>query len=270
VEAPDVRYLPGPGALRLTRAGAVGGWCLVGSSYGAAAAASIGSDAVPGWLGPAGLAVLGASMLPAYYLTGRVRRLVRLEARAPRRLVERRRYGELPAAATAGSRSLRPVVADDQEIIARTDAQLSALTVMPGVRIFRGVRAGQPARVIATHAVSAGPVVVLVESVAWPPGSYHVDGAGRVLCDGLHTGQSVEDVVASVATCQALLPRDHQVSAVVSVERTGSGGYALPPPSAGLSWTFAEDLVATLTARLARHPASVSRHVVATLAGRLE
>jgi hypothetical protein len=112
-------------------------------------------------------------------------------------------------------------------------------------------------------------VVVLVETVAWPPGDYQVDGAGRVLCDGLQTGQRIGELVGSVAECRRLLPRDHRVSAVVSVHRTGSGGYVLPPPGSAVAWAFADDLVATLTARLARHPASVSRHAVATLSGRL-
>jgi hypothetical protein len=262
-----VRYLPDRRALAVARAGAAGGWCLMGASY-LAVAASTSSDGYPGWLGPAGLAVLGISAFPALRLTGRARQLARLDARAPRRLAERRFHGELPAAATAGSRSLRTVGADSDEIVARTDARLSALTVMPGVRIFRGVRGGNPARVVAMHAVSAGPVVVLVESVAWPPGHYQLDGTGRVRCDGVPTGQTVEELVASVAECRRLLPRDHQVSALVSVHRTGSDGYVLPLPERAVSWTFDDDLVATLTARLAWHSASVSRHVVAALSGR--
>lgn len=265
MDTAEVRYLPSWRALALARAGAASGWGLVCASTVVTLIGLAGSGR-RGRYGAWAPAVLGASLLPALYLTGLARRLTVLEARAPLPVAEHRRHGELPPATAGGNRSLRSVGADGAALAVRTDTQLGGLTVLPGVRIFRGIRAGDPARVVATHAVSAGPVVVLVESVAWPPGNYGLDRGGQVICDGVPTGQATTGLERAVARCQALLPRDHQVRAVVSVHRTGSSDYLLPSPGRTVSWTFAEDLVETLMPHLAPYAAAVSRHVVAAFA----
>jgi hypothetical protein len=264
LETIRVRYQPGRRALVLARAGAAGSWGLVCI---AAVTTVVGvARGRTGRYGVWALAALGASLLPALYLTGRAHRLMMIEAQAPLRVAEQRRHGELPSAATHGRGSLRSVGAGGAAVAARTDTQLGALTVLPGVRIFRGIRASHPFRVIATHAVSAGRVVVLVESVAWPPGDYRVDPDGQVWCDGLPTGQTTVGLQAAVAACRRRLPRDHLVRALICVHRTAAAGYLLPAPGRTVSWTFAEDLVETLMPHLAPYAAAVSRHVVAALA----
>lgn len=263
MDTTGVRYRPGRRALVLARAGAAGGWGLVCT---AAVTTVVGvARGRAGRYRLWGPAALGASLLPAVFLTGRARQLTMIEARAPLRVAEQRRHGELPPAATRGSGSLRSIGAGGGGVAARTDTQLGALTVLPGVRIFRGIRAGHPSRVVATHAVSAGRVVVLVESVAWPPGNYRADPDGRIWCDGMPTGQVTAGLQAAVAACRARLPRDHLVRALVCVHRTTPAGYLLPAPGRTISWTFAEDLVETLMPHLAPYAAAVSRHVVAAL-----
>jgi hypothetical protein len=195
-------------------------------------------------------------------------RVRRVRARVPAALLDQRRYGDLTpdqsADPPAGTRSLRPIAVTAAEVAARTDHLLGELTANPSVRIFRAVRAaGSPTPV--THAVSAGRLLILVESVAWPPGRYQMDATGRVRCDGRYIGQSTSTLVAAVHGVRRRLPRTHRVSALVVVHRTDSGGYALPPPTRYLSWTLADESVRELGDRLGRQPRAVSRHTVGTL-----
>jgi hypothetical protein len=204
----------------------------------------------------------------ALWLTRWAARVRRVRAQVPAALLDQRRYGDLtadPAADTpAGTRSLRPIAVTAAEVAARTDRLLGELTANPSVRIFRAVRAaGSPTPV--THAVSAGRLLILVESVAWPPGRYQMDATGRVRCDGRYIGQSTSALVAAVHGVRRRLPRTHRVSALVVVHRTDTGGYALPPPTRDLSWTLADESVRELGDRLDRQPRAVSRHTVGTL-----
>ena len=69
---------------------------------------------------------------------------------------------------------------------------LGELPAGPGVRIFQGVRpaaAEDLPRI--PHAISAGRRLILIESVAWPPGRYQARADDRIHCDGTYIGQSV-------------------------------------------------------------------------------
>jgi len=177
-----------------------------------------------------------------------------------------RKYGDLDTAAEEDSPPLRSVGMADAEVARRTDSMLSGLITIPSVRIFQGVRPRGASRPVATHAVSAGPLLILVESVAWPPGRYRVDATGRVRCDGQYIGQTIRLISTAVRDCRMLLPRSHQVSALVLVHRTARGSYLLPPETHELRWALADDeLPRELQARLARHPSTVSLHTIAAL-----
>src|SRR4051812_32369333 len=95
-------------------------------------------------------------------------------------------------------RPLRPIGMSVREAAARTGSLLERLTDIPGVRIFAGVRvAHRGPRIV--FAASTASHVLLVESVAWPSGEYTVAGEGRVFCDGVFIGQSVQQLRGSVS-----------------------------------------------------------------------
>jgi hypothetical protein len=165
---------------------------------------------------------------------------------------------------------LRPIGATAGEIAERTDAMVAGLTSVPNMRIFRGIRPACTDLPPTSHAVSAGRTLVLVESVAWPPGWYRIDADGRVHCDGQYIGQSVRSLVMAIRCLQRLLPRSHRVSGLVVVYRTGGGRYALPTTGTDLAWTLAENAAPLLLERLARDRVTVSRHIVAALATGVE
>jgi len=176
---------------------------------------------------------------------------------------DRRTYGDL-SAADDDHRALRPVGVGCREVAAQTDEVLAGLTEIPSVRIFRGIRPTGARRSVAAHAVSAGRLLVLVESVAWPPGSYSVNAAGRVCCGEHPIGQSTGPLAAAVRALRVVLPLSHRVTAVVAVRR-GPGSYQLPADTRLVSWVFADELAGRLHAQLKRYPRTVSRHTIAAL-----
>src|SRR5215468_5971972 len=100
-------------------------------------------------------------------------------------LLAHRCHGSLAPISDSERRALRPIGATAYEVAALTGMILSELLVHPGVRIFQGVRAitnaGEPC---IPHVVNVGRRLVLIESVAWPPGRYDTTATGRIHCDG--------------------------------------------------------------------------------------
>ena len=117
------------------------------------------------------------------------------------------------------------------------------------------------------HAICAGRQLLLVESVAWPPGRYQ-EAAGRIHCDGMYIGQSVLPLVNAARYWREALPRGHRVSALVVVHPTAEGDLELPGAAASeLAWTCAGDAVRAIVTRLPRgQPAASARAVAALIA----
>lgn len=137
----------------------------------------------------------------------------------------------------------------------RTSELLAALLAVPGVLIFQGVLPAGADIPRMPHVISAGRLVVLVESVTWPPGIYHAAEDGRVHCDGVYIGQSVRPLLSAVSYWREALPRDHGVSALVIVHRTADGRLVLPSASPGdMTWASAGEAV-----RIARLALSAER-----------
>jgi len=154
-------------------------------------------------------------------------------------------HGSLDGLTDSERRPLRPIGMSVREVAARTGALLARLADMPGVQLFACVRvtAGLPP---VGHVISAGPHVLLVESVAWPCGAYSTGPDGDVLCEGTYIGQSVQQLLGSVRRLRRRLPR-HRVGAVVVVHPSGAGRLWLPrtaPP--GLTWLPPEEVVGHL------------------------
>lgn len=259
---PSIRYLPGQLTMGVAVAGMAGAWLLVIGGY-------VGTFALLSPRGSASvvpLAVMAVAAGPAVWVTRRVLVLRRVCTQVPMPLLRQRRYGDLTAVAEDDGRPLRPVGMAVIDVVARTDALLGSLTSYPGVRIFQGVRLPGAVRPVASHAVSAGRSLVLVESVAWPAGRYRTDLGGRVNCDGQYIGQTTRALTAAVGACRAILPRSHRVCALIVVHRAVEGDYVLPADTRDLRWTIEENLTRDLHRLLSPHLFSVSRHVVAALA----
>jgi hypothetical protein len=132
-------------------------------------------------------------------------------------------------------RSLRPIGMSVREAADRTGTLLYRLAEHPGVRLYAGVRVARHAPRIG-FAVSTASHLLLVESVAWPSGSYTVSPGGCVRCDGTYIGQSVRPLLGSVRLMRRLVPR-LAVGAVIVVHPSGPGSPSLPsaagwlPPS---------------------------------------
>jgi hypothetical protein len=176
-------------------------------------------------------------------------------------------HGSLDEITDTERRALRPIGTTTREVAARTDVLLADLLALPGVRIFRGVLPAAAGMPRIPHAISAGHQLLFVESVAWPPGRYHVV-AGRIHCDGLYTGQSVRPLIGTVRRWRESLPPGHRVGAMVVVHPTAEGDLALPAATARVvAWTRAGDAVPDIRGRLSRRrqPASI-RAVAALLA----
>jgi hypothetical protein len=176
-------------------------------------------------------------------------------------------HGSLDVITDSERRGLRSIGTTAREVATRTGALLNDLLALPGVRIFQGVRpdAAQDMPRI-PHAVSAGRQLILVESVAWPPGQYAARAAGRIHCDGTYIGQSVRPLINAVRHWRQTLPRGHRVSALVVVYPTTAGHLTLPAPATrDLAWTSADDAVRAIHARLPRGQPAVSMKAVAAL-----
>lgn len=191
---------------------------------------------------------------------------LRLRAAVTDDVLERRYHGRRGVwTADGGSSALRPVGASPADVVARTGNLLAALLEVPSVRIFSGVGPASADAVPVSHAVAAGRVVVLVESVAWPAGRYDLDAQGRVISDGMWIGQSVAPLMRTVAAWRAALPRSHRVSALVVVHASDGGTVQLAPRRfADVALVDAAGCRDEIRAALPARPA-VSRHTMAAL-----
>jgi hypothetical protein len=93
--------------------------------------------------------------------------------------------------------------------------------------------------------------VVLVDAVAWPPGSYSTSTAGAVFCDDVYIGQSVRPLLGAVRRLRRLQPPGHRVSAVVVVHPSVAGRLHLPTADGPeVTWIQAGDAPAVIRCRL--------------------
>jgi hypothetical protein len=256
-----IRYLPS----RLSVGVAVGGMILAWLVVLGGLAGTVVFLSRLGFVAVLPLALMCGGTGPAISATRRVLLLRRIRAKVPARLLRQRRHGDLTEITNDQNRPLRPVGTTVADVVTRTDALLGPLTALPGVQIFEGVRLPGVSRPAASHAVSAGRLVVLVESVAWPPGQYRMDATGRVRCDGQYIGQTVRSLSAAIRAYRALLPRTHQVCALITVYRAADGDYVLPSGTKDLRWILADDLLRDLHTLLTPHLSTVSRHTIAAL-----
>jgi hypothetical protein len=218
-----------------------------------------------GWPQVASLVALCGAPPGALWAARHVRRSRRILARLTGSMLEQRLHGTLDAISDNPCRTLRPIGMAVGEVAARTGSRLAELIAIPSVRIFHGVRAPSwPAAPIA-HVVAAGRTLILVESVAWPPGCYGIDMSGRVNCDGRYIGQSVQPLVDAVRHWRTLLPRSHRVSALVVVHTARDGRYTLPVDvGPDVAWVRMDDALDHVAARVSRHR-HVSPHSIAAL-----
>jgi hypothetical protein len=238
------------------------GWLIALASL--IAAASVFTEI--GWSRTLRVAILGASVPFALALTRRVAASRRLQSMTPGSALEQRYFGNLNAITDSEKRPLRPIGSTAREVAARTGVLLTDLAADPSVRIFHGVRPADPSLPLVPHAISAGRRLVLVESVAWPPGRYETGSDGRILCDGAYIGQSVQALRTVARQWAGLLPRNHRVMAAVVVHRTAKGEITLPAgrPS-DLTWVLADNAIAELRPCIAGGGRAVSRNAVVTL-----
>ena len=184
----------------------------------------------------------------------------------PATMLSRRCHGNLDAITDSERRALRPIGTTVHEVAARTGVLLAELFALPGVRIFQGVRPTAADLPRIPHVISAGHRLVLVESVAWPPGRYVTRAAGRIHCDGMYIGQSARPLIAAVQHWRETLPRGHRISALVVVHATIEGDLVLPAASGrDLAWARASDAVPYIRAHLLRGRQAVSTRAVAAL-----
>jgi hypothetical protein len=219
-----------------------------------------------GWKRALGVAALCGAPLSALWLTRRAIASRRIRAAVPPPLLERRYHGRLEVITDSERRSLRPIAATAYEVAARTGELLADLIAIPSVRIFHGVRPVGADLPLIPHAISAGRQLVLIESVAWPPGCYETTADGKVHCDGTYIGQSVRPFIAAVQHWRKIAPKRHHVSAVIVVHTSTEGDIRLPVATSGdLVWVHAEDAFRDIQQRLLCGRQNVSRHLVAAL-----
>jgi hypothetical protein len=177
-------------------------------------------------------------------------------------LIARRSLGNLDEVTDSERRALRPIGTTAHEIAVLTAKLLSELLALPSVRIFHGVRPADANQPRIPHAISAGHQLILVDSVAWPPGKYTTAPTGQIYCDSRYIGQSVLPLIAAVRHWRTVLPTDHQVSGLVIVHPTPGRALAPAPPaptSSDLFWARAHEAVRDLSSRLppGRQPVSL-------------
>jgi hypothetical protein len=256
-------YLPGRGEIVAAAAVSTAAWLL--AAGGLFLVVSFLPDV--GWSQVVSLAVLCGAPQGAIWATRHARTSRRIRATVPRKVLETRLHGNLDAAVGGEGRSLRPIGTTTNEIAARTGSLLGHLIELPGVRIFHGVRCQNSTVPLVAHAVTAGRLVILVESVAWPGGRYELDEDGRIRCDGIHIGQSVVTLMAAVRYWRGVLPRSHRVSALIVVHPAGTGEPRLPAGTVvDLAWTTADDVLALISERVPRRPAVSTRSFAALVA----
>lgn len=219
-----------------------------------------------GWYRVLWVAVLFGSLPYAMWMTRRVAASRRLRAIVPPSLLERRHHGNLEAITDSEWRPLRPIGTTAHEAAKRTEVLLCDLIAIPSVRIFHGVRPAGASLPLVPHAISAGRQLLLVESVAWPPGRYETAANGGVHCDGTYIGQSVHPLIGTVRVWQELLPKNHRISALIVVHTAVEGDIALPiGTSKDLTWVLAADAVHHIRRCILPGRQSVSRNAVAAL-----
>lgn len=184
----------------------------------------------------------------------------------PTVIMSRRSYGNLETITDSERCALRSIGRTAREVAATTGSLLADLLAQPGVRIFQGVRSPNTNMPRIPHAISAGRRLLLVESVAWPPGRYATTDAGRICCDGVYIGQSVRPLITAVHHWRETLPRGHRVSAVVIVHPTCEGHLALPTATGGdLRWTHVGNTTCDIRAHFPPGQPATSSRTVATL-----
>ncbi|MGH3187085.1 MAG: hypothetical protein ACRDPY_02065 [Streptosporangiaceae bacterium] len=175
-------------------------------------------------------------------------------------------HGRLGTIIDSERRALRPIGSSAQEVAERTGDLLRDLFELPTVHIFQGVRPTAADAPRIAHVIIAGRQVVLVESVAWPPGRYAATASGRIYCDGTYTGQSVRPLMDAVRHWRGILPSGHRVGALVVVHPTTAGDLALPASSTRtLAWAHADDAVHDIRSRLSSVRQAISMKAVAAL-----
>jgi hypothetical protein len=218
-----------------------------------------------GWSQALSVAALCVAPSSALWLTRRAAEARRIRAEVPPPLLKQRYHGRLEAITDSERRSLRPITASAYEVATRTGELLADLIAIPSVRIFHGVLPAGADLPPIPHAISAGRQLLFIESVAWPPGRYETAENGRIHCDGTYIGQSVRPLIATVRHWRKILPKSHQVSAVIVVHAAG-GGVTLPTATSGdLAWVYAHDAVRDIRQRILCGRQSVSRNLVAAL-----
>lgn len=175
-------------------------------------------------------------------------------------------HGTLDQIIDTERRALRPIGTTAHEVAACTGSLLTGLLTRPGVQIFRGVRSSAAGGPRIAHAVSLGHRLMLIESVAWPPGCYTAMDGDQIHCDGVYIGQSVRPLIAAVQHWRGLLPAGHEVSGLVVVHPGAGGELTLPPGAGGdLIWVRAENAVRVIRSQLPRRRPPVSVKAVAAL-----
>jgi hypothetical protein len=173
--------------------------------------------------------------------------------------------GSLEEIIDSERRALRPIGTTARDVAERTGALLSDLLDCHDLWVFQGIRSATPGSPRIPHAISAGRQLILVESVAWPPGRYATSSTGQIYCDGTYIGQSAGPLLAALDHWQAVLSSGHQVNALVVVHPTVPGALALPASADGLSWSTACDAVRALMGLLPQGPQPTSLLMVGEL-----
>lgn len=219
-----------------------------------------------GWKRGVWVVALCAAAPSALWLTRRAMGERRLRVAVPQPVLEQRYHGSLEAIDDSERRSLRPIAARAYDVAARTGNLLNALLTIPSVRIFRGVHSGMVGLPLIPHAISSGRQLILVESVAWPPGRYETAGDGRIHCDGTYIGQSVRPLLAAVQQWQDHLGKRYYVSAVLVVHTDAEGEIMLSTGACdGLAMIRSEYAIGQIRQRILDAPQAVSRDLVAAL-----
>lgn len=182
-----------------------------------------------------------------------------------------RYHGDLGSVRDSERRGLRPIGATVGEAAARTGAFLARFVAPQTVHIFQGVHPVGVAAPRIPHAISAGRHVVFIESVTWPSGRYVVDGAHRVYCDNIYTGQSVHRLIDAVHRWRHMLPPSHRVSALVVVHPLDDGPVVLPSTRQGeVGWTLPQHVTRDLCDLLPVGQQAVSQAALVALAAASE
>jgi hypothetical protein len=179
---------------------------------------------------------------------------------------EARLFGSLSAITDSERNALRSITLSALESATRTSDLLATLLAVPGLLIFQGVIGAAVGIPLVPHIICAGRIVVLVESVAWPPGTYHAGENGQVYCDGVYIGQSVRPLLTAVAYWRDALPPGHGVSALVIVHQTADGCLTLPTTGASeVTWVSSHEAIQTAKARLSAQRRRVSPETIEKL-----